>query len=522
MRTAVSISLSFLALVLGQGFAQPGPSQADLDAAFDNSRDWLYATHDYSGQRYVQLDQIDVANAGRLAPVCMFQLGEIDTFQSNGLVYDGVLFTSTPSSTYAIDAANCRELWRHTWQPTGSQGIASQRGLAILEGRIFRGTRDGHVIALDATSGELLWATLARAEGSNEGISMAPLVFGGLVIVGPAGTDRGWLQAFDVASGEPVWRFDTIPLPDSEGYDSWSDPEALEAGEAGGASVWTVMSLDHEAGILYVPVGNPNPAFYGGNRLGDNLYTNSVLALDVRSGELLWYDQLRPHELRNWDTSQAGPLFTAVVDGAERRLLAAAGKDGLLRILDRDSQERLFEVPVTTQSNVDVPSTPDGVHVCPGYLGGVQWNGAAYHPGTGLLYTPAVDWCSVFILEPEGTRGGTYRMDPAESASGWVTAVDPTRGLVRWRYRTGAPAIAGVTATSGDVVFAGDIAGRFVALNARNGDELYRFETGGAMAGGILTYQVDGRQLVAVMSGNPSGLWGSKGSPTVIIFGLPD
>jgi alcohol dehydrogenase (cytochrome c) len=281
------------------------------------------------------------------------------------------------------------------------------------------------------------------------------------------------------------------------------------------------MSFDQEAELLYVPVGNANPAFYGGNRPGDNLYTNSVVVLDVNDGELQWYFQVEPHGVHNWDTSQAGPLFTSMVNGVERDVLAATGKRGQLLLLDRGSHDLLVSVPVTTMKNVEEPLTAAGVHVCPGYLGGVQWNGPAYNPGTGLLYVPAVDWCSVFFERPDTPRGGGYEFDPLESANGWVTAVDPTNGTIRWQYRGGAPMIAAVTTTSGNLVFTGTLAGNFLALNALDGEELYRFNTGGSMAGGVVTYEIDQRQYVAAASGNQSGLWSSTGSPLVVIFSLP-
>lgn len=521
MRPLSTIAAAALVCAATPGLAQSGPTQDELDAAQDNTSDWLYATHDYTGQRYVALDQINSANAGELRPVCLYQLGETTTFQTNSIVYDGVLFISTPLTTAAIDASNCAELWRYEWEPRNQPGIPSQRGLAIKDGMLVRGTSDGYVIALDATDGELLWAQNMKRPDTFESISMAPLIYDDLVVVGPAGTDSGWVAALSLESGEEVWRFSTMPGPGDPALETWSDPEALFAGEVGGGSVWTVLSFDRERELLYVPVGNSNPAFYGGDRLGDNLYTNSIVVLDIRTGERQWHYQLESHGVHNWDTSQAGPLFTATIDGEEREVVVGTGKNGVLHIVDRETHEPWFTVPVTTMKNVAEPLTAEGVHVCPGYLGGVQWNGPAYNPGTGLLYVGAVDWCSVFFEDPEAPRGGGYRFDPPQSADGWVTAVDPDTGQVRWRYQAGAPVIAAVTTTAGEVVFTGTLDGNFVVLNARNGDELYRFNTGGAMAGGVVTYQLGPRQYVAAMSGNDSGLWGSRGSPTVAIFALP-
>jgi alcohol dehydrogenase (cytochrome c) len=509
-----------LLLSTASALAQAGPTQAELNNAGENIRDWLYATHDYTGQRYVGANLINSANAGELRPLCMLQLAVVDTFQTNPIVYDGRMYVSTPEMVVAIDATTCEEIWRQEWEGQRG-GIASQRGLAMKGGVLVRGTPDGRLIAIDASNGEVMWAVEVVDPESNDSVNVAPLIYEDMVIVGPAGTVNGWLGAFSLSDGSPIWRFNTMPQPGEPGRDTWGDHEGLTTGQIGGGSVWTVMSFDQAAGLLYVPVGNANPAFYGGDRPGDNLYTNSLLVVDVHTGERQWHYQMAPHDVHNWDTSQAGPLFTATIDGVSRNLVAATGKSGILHMVDRDTQEVLSLTPVTTQDNAGLPLTPEGIHMCPGYLGGVQWNGPAFNPGTGLLYVPSIDWCSVFFEDPEAPRGGGYQMDPPAQARGWVTAVDPTDGSVRWRYEAGAPMLASITTTAGGVVFGGSLDGEFVVLDAADGDKLYSFQTGGALAGGIVTYQIDGRQYVAVMAGSQSGLWGSRGSPTVVLFGLP-
>ncbi|MGD9739556.1 MAG: pyrroloquinoline quinone-dependent dehydrogenase [Bauldia sp.] len=517
MRMIGGIAAALLASA-GAAFAQAGPTQDELNAAATNTRDWLYATHDYSGQRHVRTDLINTENAAELRPVCMLQLAVVDTFQTNPIVYDGMMYVSTPNLVVALDAVTCAEEWRQEWEGERG-GIASQRGLALKDGILVRGTPDGHLLALDAADGDLLWEVDAVDPDSTDSVNVAPVIFEDMVIVGPAGTVNGWVGAFSLTDGSPIWRFNTMPQPGEFGRDTWGDHEGLTTGAIGGGSVWTIMSLDHEAGVLYVPVGNANPAFYGGDRPGDNLYTNSLLAIDVRTGELLWYYQMVPHDVHNWDTSQAGPLFTAMIGGVERNLVAATGKSGILHIVDRGTQEVLSRTPVTTQENAGLPLTREGIHMCPGYLGGVQWNGPSWNPDTGLLYVPSIDWCSVFFEDPAVGRGGGYEMD--EDWRGWVTAVDPTDGSVRWAYEAAAPMVASVTTTSGGLVLAGALDGNFLVLDAADGAELYRFQTGGALAGGIVTYEIDGRQYIAVMSGSESGLWGSHGSPTVIVFSVP-
>ncbi len=520
MRTFLTV-LSAMLLLASPAAKAAGPTQDELNAAGDNIRDWLYATHDYAGRRYVPARIITPANAEELQPHCMFQLAVVDTFQTSSIVYDGVMYVTTPNLAAALDAVTCKGIWRHEWETRRRGGIASQRGMGMKDGILVRGTPDGFLLALSAASGEALWESSVVAPESGDSINVAPLIYDNMVVVGPAGTVNGWVGAFELTTGAPLWRFNTMPQEGEPSRETWGDNPGLITGTIGGGSVWTVMSFDQPTETLYVPVGNANPAFYGGDRPGDNLFTNTLLVLDIRSGERKWHYQMAPHDVHNWDTSQAGPIFTVAIDGVDRNLVAATGKSGILQIVDRDSHDVLSRTPVTTQKDAGAPLTREGVHMCPGYLGGVQWNGPAFSPRTGLLYVPSIDWCATFHENPEEPRGGGYKMDPLAESRGWVTAVDPATGTVRWQYHAPAPVIAAVTATAGGVVFAGSLDGEFVTLDAATGRKLYGFQTGGALAGGIVSYQIDGIQYVAVMSGSDSALWGSHGSPTVIVFTLP-
>jgi len=290
------------------------------------------------------------------------------------------------------------------------------------------------------------------------------------------------------------------------------------------------MSLDRERGLLFVATGNPSPDLCVAAGPGTSLYTNSVVVLDARSGVPRWTAQIVPSDHHDWDLTHASPLFRTAVANRRRDLVATVGKDGLLRVLDRDTRERLYEVPVTTRENTDAPVTTSGVHACPGGLGGVQWNGPAYNPLTNLLYVNAVDRCSTFIaadtvryVPGQLYMGGRVIWDSLATARGWLTAVDATRGTVRWRYRSPAPLLAAVTTTAGGVVFTGELTGDFLVLDARSGVVRYRFNTGGPMGGGIVTYAVAGKQYVAAMSGQPGSSWVGQhpGSATVLVFGLP-
>lgn len=520
---------AFIPGTAGASPAASGPSQASLTAAA-TSGDWLVHNHNYAGTRHSPLTEITTANASRLTPACIFQMGERDNFQTGPIIHDGVMYVTTMLTTIAIDAATCRVMWRHTWEARDETGWQRNRGVAIKDGRIVRATPDGYLLALSADRGSLLWARQVSKPDDGETFTMAPLIFEDLVLIGPAGSEnniQGWVGAFRLSDGMPAWRFNTVPKPGEKGYDTWKNPKQIPVG---GGAVWTSFSLDVEAGDMHVAVTNPAPDLPIHLRQGDNLYTNSILALDVRSGALKWYRQLIANDSHDWDVTHASPLFTATIDGQPRRLVATAGKDGVLRVLDRDSRRVVSESAITTRENADVPVGLTPIRACPGVLGGVEWNGPAFSPQTSMLYVPAVDWCTTFVAYEQVRHipgklymGGDTTMDPPAKAQGWVTAVDAVTGEVRWRYRSPRPMVAAVTTTAGGVLFTGELTGDFLALDARTGDVLYRFNTGGPMGGGIATYTAGGRQHVAAASGSPSSFWVDRnaGAPTIVVFALP-
>jgi alcohol dehydrogenase (cytochrome c) len=501
-----------------------------LNAAGPSSSDWLLPNHDYAGQRFVDLKQINRDNAARLQPVAIYQAADASAFHNNPLVYQGVLYVATANSTMALDAVTLKVKWRVDRKPKGPDGWLVTRGVALKDGKVVRGTHDGYLIAYDALDGRLLWERAILDRNKREmGFSMAPMPYEDLILIGPAGSEagvKGWVGAFRLDDGAQVWRFKTVPDEGEPGAETWKDAAARATG---GGAVWAPFSLDAERGILYVPVSNPAPDLYTDSRLGNNLYTNSLLALDARTGKLLWHYQAVPADYHDWDLTQVSPLFEARVGGRMRKLITTAGKDGLIHVLDRETREHLYEVPVTTRKNPDVPLNSDvGVHACPGILGGVQWNGPAYHPGLNMLFVNAVDWCSTFKKAKEfragggGFMGGTAALDPPEQSRGWLTAIDAATGQVRWKYQSTRPLLAAVTTTSAELIFTGELTGDFLALDARDGRVLYRFNTGGPLNGGIITYVINGRQYVAVNSGNATGFWrAARGSATVLLFAVP-
>ncbi len=355
---------------------------------------------------------------------------------------------------------------------------------------------------------------------------MPPLIFEDLIIVGPSGADFGaknWIGAFKLETGEPVWKFNLVPDPGEPGAETWENPESLKHG---GGSLWTPLSLDVKAGIVYLPVGNPAPDFYGEIRPGANLYTNSLVALDAKTGKLLWYKQFIPHDVHDADLSQVSPLFETTIDGKKREVISVSGKDGLLRLLDRNSHEQFYEVPITTRENVDALPTVEGVHRCPGLLGGMEWNGPAYDPGSNRLFVPAVDWCGIFSKAPKDPPimqgmhyyGGAVASDPREKSKGWLTALTlrpaKSAGNMR-RPRRSSPASPRLPAGFSSPAISTTTSSR---LDAKSGDVLYRFNTGGSIGGGVITYALDGKQYVATTSGTVSAFFGGSGLPAVVVF----
>jgi alcohol dehydrogenase (cytochrome c) len=298
------------------------------------------------------------------------------------------------------------------------------------------------------------------------------------------------------------------------------------------------MSFDAQKSLLYVPGGNAAPDIYDDDRPGDNLYTNSLIALDATTGHLAWYRQFVPHDVHDYDVSHVSPVFRTTIGGAARNVIASTGKDGVLRLLDRDSKELIYSVPFTTRLNVDVPVTQTPVRVCPGTLGGEEWNGSAYNAKHNTLFVPATDWCAQFSKDataPDPQKehtngfyfGGQTKFDPWTSAHGRLTAFDASTGHEKWRYDAAKPLIAGITTTAGDLIFTGELTGDLLALDAASGKVLLRRDLGGPAGGGVVTYLARGKQNVAVVSGI-IGVYNlvapelGGGKPTITVFRLPE
>jgi alcohol dehydrogenase (cytochrome c) len=524
-------------LILVVGASRVPASSGDPPSNSDGG-DWAYVDHDLAGTRYSSLKQITAKNVSQLVKGCAYSFPDKEPSQTAPIVSAGRIYLTTAHYTVAIDGADCHVIWSSAWTPHEHEPANTHRGAALADGKVIRGTDDGFLVALDATDGHTIWAKQIADPKEGYFISMAPLAHGKLVYIGPAGAEtaaHGWVAAFRVSDGEQVWRFNIVPADGEPGADTWGpDPAARQHG---GGNLWTPMSFDEKKGLLYVPGGNAAPDLYDDDRPGDNLYTNSLIALDAVTGHLAWYRQFVPHDVHDYDLSHVAPVFTTTIGGSTRNVMASTGKDGLLRLVDRDSKDVIYSVPFTNRLNVEVPVSRTPVRVCPGTLGGQEWNGSAYDQKGNLLIVPATDWCAEFSKDataPDPVKehthafyfGGQTKFDPWSSARGRLTAFDASTGQEKWRYDAAKPMVAGVTATAGDVIFAGELTGDLLALDAVSGNVLQRFPLGGPAGGGVVTYSARGVQNVAAVSGFV-GIYNlvapeiGGGNTTVTVFRLP-
>lgn len=496
-------------------------SAAAPDAMPDSQ--WLSYNGTADGQRYANVAQITPENVSELAEHCRIKLDSSGSLHTGLVQLDGTLYLTTARDTIALDASNCAQRWRHRYTPEQAEVFAVNRGVAYANGKLFRGTADGRLLAIDASTGKTIWQQQVGDPLQGEFFSAAPIVWQGLLIIGSAGSDwgvRGRIMAYDQSNGREVWRFNTIPRGKEPGAETWA-----ERGSAryGGGGSWTHYSIDMSTGEVFVPVGNPAPDIVPGHRPGKNLYTDSMVVLDARTGALKWYHQMVSNDGHDLDLGAAPMLYQ---DSKGRPIAAIGSKNGHLYGVDRETRKRVYDTPIARIENEGVQPTAAGLHVCPGLLGGVEWNGPAYDAKNKAVVIGVVDWCSTITPKPQKDyipgqfmMGGEFKMD--EESFGWVRAIDPDNGTLRWSYKADGPVVAGVTPTAGGVVFTGDMAGNFLVLDSASGKLLKKVATGGAVAGGVISYALGGTQYVASTSGNVSRLtFGVSGSPTLILYKL--
>jgi glucose dehydrogenase len=590
-----------LGIALGIPFAAAAQGTVDdarLLAAGAERGNWIAYGRDYSNQRFSPLAQIDAGNVAKLRPAWIFQSGISATFQATPLVVDGVMYVALPfNHVVALDAASGRELWRYTHKRRTDKMCCgpANRGVAVAYGKVYIGTVDARLIALDQKTGKPVWDVplvedlageterteqLAaddplrkqKATGSTGvGASMAPLVYRGKVIVGITGvgyglhldSDRpgaplgavvgiagqsqraGFYAAFDARTGRRIWQFDSTPATGWEGefrtttpdgaplerdiaQEKASLPQHRDAWKRGGGSAWTTPAVDPQLGLVYLGIGNPSPQMDDLTRPGDNLYTVSLVALDVDTGALRWHYQQVPHDMWGYDVASPPMLIEVEHQGARVPALAQAGKTGWLYLLDRRDGRLLYKSEAfVPQSNQFRRPTPEGIVIAPGGGGGANWSPLSFDPRSGLVYVPALHMPMRYTVReiPATADKPALRytaLEPTEGPRwGTLSAIDTReRGKIRWQAKTPDPLVGGVLATAGNLVFTGEGNGDFSAFDARTGERLWQFNCGAGVNAPPVSYEIDGRQYIAVAAGG-NAIFGFKQGEAVIAFALP-
>lgn len=504
---------------------------------------WLTYSGSYKGWRHSPLNQVNRTNVANLKLAWVYQMAMTHRVETTPLVVDGVMYISEPpSNVVALDAATGRPFWRYRRSLPGRINVCCgqvNRGVAVLGDRVFIGTVDAHLVALNAKTGAVLWDVEVADYRSGYSVTVAPLIVKDMVISGIAGGEygiRGFLDAYDIRTGQRRWRFWTIPGPGEKGNETWSG----DSWKRGGGPTWVTGSYDPEQNLIIWGTGNPSPDWNGDVRLGDNLYTDSAIALDADSGKLKWHFQFVPHDVHDWDAVQVPVLVDGDWQGQRRKLVYWAHRGGFFYVLDRLTGKFLLGKPFATQTwakgldangrpirNPGIDPTPEGVLVWPGVQGATNWYSPSYSPQTGLFYLTAWENKGLYRKgDAEYIAGNRYigsvpKIDlEDEPGYGTIRAIRPQTGDRVWERKLHTKPWSGVLSTAGGLVFGGsggwitrdrpEMEAWFYALDAGDGRELWRINLGGDMSSSAMTYQVNGKQMIAMPAG--SGLF---------VFALP-
>ena len=534
---------------------------ADRDAA-----NWLMYNRTYSGWRYSPLDQVTTANVKKLVPKFIFAGGTVGDQQTTPVVNDGVMFTTSTALAFnrvhALNAVTGEPLWRHERRIPEDVGalvrvIPHNRGVALHKDRVIFGTLDAHLVALEAKTGKPVWDTTIADYADGYFVSQAPFVVKGKVIVGIAGPGemgpRGFVEAFDAETGKSLWRWYSIPAAGEPGSETW----AADTWKIGGGAVWHAGTYDPATNLLYFGTGNPAP-WIADMRRGDNLYTMSAVALDLDTGKLKWYHQYLANEPWDFDTVAEHHVIDVVRNGQTHKALVQANKLGYVYTLDRVTGKFLSAAPFiksltwggpdpVTGKGIENPGlrpTMGGppVEVCPSLLGGTGWQPKVFNPKTAYLYIPSNEFCMKYAYVSDLTykkgqlfTGVTTEHFSKNEQAGVLRAFDVNQNKIVWEWSNRTPLISHTLTTAGDLVFQGTADGKVVAVNAKDGQELWSFNLGTPQSGGIISYAVDGKQYIAVAAGGTlrSQVWFGKEpkwsaalktnfSDVVVVFGLSE
>jgi alcohol dehydrogenase (cytochrome c) len=531
LRVTAAVSVCALAALLVTTLG----AQVTVDRllkAVQEPQNWLTYSGSYDNHRHSPLTQITPANVRNLELQWVWQARSLEKFEATALVVNGVLYTvQAPNDLVALDAVTGRVFWTYSHTPAAQARTCCgrvNRGVAILGDTLYMGTIDAHLLAIDARSGHLIWDTVVANAAERYSITHAPLVVNNKVIVGTAGGDmgiRGLIAAFDAMTGKEAWRFYTIPGPGEPGNDSWSGTSWM----TGGSGVWNTGAYDPETNLTFWGTGNPAPDWDGRSRLGDNLYSNSVVALDADTGKLKWHYQFTPHDELDYDSTQVPVLADIQWQGRPRKVMLWANRNGVMYVLDRRTGEFLKGKPYVKVNWMDgfdskgrphrVPGkvpTPEGTLIQPHVHGATNWQPPSFSPRTGLFYVAHFENSATIVTEGLSPRAaginnrattmGQVNLQPfyntLDEAYGVVRAYDPATLEPKWEFKMADITWAGVLTTASDLAFSGGKEGYFFALDARSGQLLWKAALGGQVNSGPMSYAVNGRQYVSVAAGS--------------------
>jgi alcohol dehydrogenase (cytochrome c) len=534
IRAAAGIALLVAggAGVVAQQNAGLVTNQELLDGLKDDGSRWLTFGGNYANHRFSPLTQITPENVARLQPQWTFQTNTLGNFETTTLVRDNVLYVTGPQNVaWAVDARTGRQIWRYRRElPTALTACCGlvNRGFAVLGDKLFMTTLDAHLLALDMKTGAVVWDATLEDYKIGYASTIAPIVAKDKVIVGVAGGEygiRGFIDAYEAQSGKKAWRFYTIPGPGEPRFGTW----AGDSWKIGGTGVWVTGAYDPEQNLVFYGTGNPGPDYFGDEREGDNLYSCSLLALDVDTGRLKWHYQFTPHDIHDYDSTEVPILADLTIAGQVRKTVMFANRNGFYYTLDRTTGRVLVAKPFVTTTwakEIDAQGRPvllpghkpdeKGEVTCPDLVGGTNFQPPSFDPRTRLFYVNAREACATFYAYKSeyvpGQRftGGAQQLvnTPESRVFGAIRAIDPTTGERKWEFRMPSSSRAGILTTASNLLFTGDNEGNLLALDARNGKLLWSHQMGANLHGtSPVTYVLDGRQQLLVPSGTTLTAW---------------
>lgn len=494
---------------------------------------WMMYSGTLDSQRYSRLDQINTDNVTELEMKWSYQIPVIDRAETVPTVVDGIMFiTEAPSNLTAVDARTGRVYWRYDHELPEDLRICcgrNNRGVAILGETLFMSTLDAHLVAIDARTGNVLWDVEVADYEAGYSKTAAPLIVKDKVVTGIAGGEfgiRGFIDAYDPATGELEWRTYAIPGPGEPGNDSWSG----DSWKTGGAATWITGSYDPDLNLIYWGTGNPGPDWNGDVRLGDNLYSDSALALNGDTGEIAWHFQFTPHDVHDYDSIQVPILADIEYQGSTRKVMMWANRNAFFYTIDRETGEFLEGEAYASQTwaqgldpngrPIRVPGmapTYEGILVSPPIVGATNWYSPGYSQQTGLFYVTSFDGEQEFFKRDEDyeegerfTGGGGRYNQPMDAFHSSIRAINPATAEIEWEFPIMPRSSAGITTTAGGIVFTGSADGYFFALDAASGEELWHISLGARVHAAPMTFAVDGQQFVTIASGNVVYTFGLK------------